>query len=148
MMDANPGATESKPVVIDVSVVGSALWSRRGASFRFLQLVRDGRVTIVLSAPLLLEYEEALNRQAATLGLAAGDIAAALDYLAAIALHRTLHCLWRPLLRRATADLALELAVAAECAHIVARHVKDFAGAEAVGVQVLRPAQFLRQVGE
>jgi hypothetical protein len=42
----------------------------------------------------------------------------------------------------------LELAVAADCQHIVTHNIRDFTGAERFGVSVLRPGQFLRQLEE
>jgi predicted nucleic acid-binding protein len=56
--------------------------------------------------------------------------------------------LWRPFLRDPEDDLALELAVAANCEGIVTFNATDFAGAERFGLSVMTPRQFLVRIGE
>ena len=55
--------------VLDTNVILASLLSKRGASFEILQKLRRGDWRLVLSNHLLLEYEEVLKRNAATLGL-------------------------------------------------------------------------------
>jgi predicted nucleic acid-binding protein len=44
-------------------------------------------------------------------------------------------------------DLVLELAVAAGCGTVVTYNVRDFRGAESLGVAAQRPVEFLRAIG-
>ena len=104
----------------------AGLWSRDGASFRLLELIRGRRVEPALSVPLVLEYEMVLKRQATELGLAPGDIDVILDF----------------------DELVLELAVAAGCRQIITFNGRDFAGSERLGVEVVTPAKFLQSFGE
>lgn len=44
--------------------------------------------------------------------------------------------------------MMLERAVAARCDFIVTFNQRDFGGAETFGLQVIRPSQFLRFIGD
>ncbi len=125
----------------------AGLWSRDGASFRLLELVRRGRVEPALSVPLVLEYEMVLKRRTQELGLEPKEIDAVLDWLCSIGHHQRIHFLWRPTLRDPRDELVLELAVAAGCGLLVTFNTKDFAGAERVGVEPVKPAEALRRLG-
>lgn len=45
-------------------------------------------------------------------------------------------------------DFILELAVESQCDYIITFNVRDFAGAENFGVEVITPKEFLRKLGE
>lgn len=137
-----------RPVVLDTNVLVAGLWSRKGASFRLLDQARRGRVEPVLSVPLVLEYEMVLKRRAGELGLVPPDIDAILDWVCTIGHHQRIHFLWRPTLRDPRDELVLELAVAAGCRPIVTFNARDFVGAERLGVEIITPAEALRQMGE
>lgn len=137
-----------RPVVLDTNVLFAGLWSRDGASFRILELVREQRIRPALSVPLVLEYEMVLKREAAALELSPRDIDAFLDYLCAFGHQQLIHFLWRPTLRDPRDELVLELAVAAGCPYIVTHNVKDFVGAKQLGVIPLSPGAYLWQLGE
>lgn len=135
-------------VVLDTSVLVAALQSRRGASFRLIELLRAGAFEIALSVPLAVEYEAVLMKHAVSLGLRRSEVTTIVDYLCAVGKRQPIHFLWRPLLRDPDDEFVLEVAVAAGCQHIVTHNVRDFVGAERLGVSILRPSQFLRQVEE
>ena len=133
---------------MDTSVLVAALRSRRGASFRLLGLVGLGRFDIVLSVPLMFEYEEVLVRQGSILELSAEARNDVLDYLCAQAEHREVFYLWRPTLRDPEDDFLLELAVESRCSHIVTHNVRDFDAARRFGIPVVTPRGFLSEIGE
>lgn len=135
-------------VVLDTNVLVAALRSRRGASFRLIELLRAGAFEIAISVPLAVQYEAVLTRHAATLGIRRIEVTTIVDYLCAVGKRQSIHFLWRPLLRDPDDEFVLEVAVAAGCQHIVTHNVRDFGGAERFGVGILRPNQFLRQVEE
>lgn len=135
-------------VVVDTNVLVAGLWSREGASFRLLELVRRKRVEPALSVPLVLEYEMVLKRRAADLGFAPGDVDAVLEFLCAVGHHQRIHFLWRPTLRDPPDELVLELAAAAGCRQIVTFNRRDFVGSERLGVEAVTPGEFLRRIGE
>ena len=51
-------------IVLDSSVLVSALRSRRGASFALLSGIDDPRIRLHVSTALVLEYEEVCRREA------------------------------------------------------------------------------------
>lgn len=133
-------------VILDTSVLVAALRSRRGASFRLLELLRAGAFEIAVSVPLAIEYEAVLTRHAASLGLRRSEATTVVDYLCAVGKRQSIHFLWRPRLRDPNDEFVLEVAIAARCQSIITHNVRDFAAAERLGVNVLRPSQFLRQL--
>ena len=126
----------------------AALRSRQGASFRLIELLRAGGFEIAISVPLVVEYEAVLTRHAASLGLQRSEVTTLVDYLCAVGKRQSIHFLWRPLLRDPDDEFVLEVAVAAGCQYIITHNVRDFAGAERLGINILRPGQFLRQLEE
>jgi putative PIN family toxin of toxin-antitoxin system len=135
-------------VVVDTNVLFAALRSRRGASHRLLSLISDGRWQMNLSVPLFLEYEDVVKRPDSGLTLSAGEIDDILDFICAEANLREIFYLWRPVLPDPKDDFILELAVESGCDYIVTFNVRDFAGAEKFGVEVITPQEFLRKLGE
>jgi len=133
-------------IVVDPRVVVSGLLSRQGASFRLLSAIGRGTFEIALSVPLVLEYEDTLER--ATLPpLGRGAVADLLDYFCKVAHHQPIFLLWRPRLPDPKDDMVLELAVAARAETIVTDKVRVFAAAQKFGVSVLEPAPFLARIG-
>jgi predicted nucleic acid-binding protein len=56
-------------IVIDTSVLIEALRSRRGASYRLLEMAGDTRWQLNISVALALEYEAVGKREAQKLGI-------------------------------------------------------------------------------
>ena len=131
----------------DTNVIVSVLRYRNGASFRLLSEIDNDAYKLVLSVPLLFEYEAVLKRQSATLGLSHEDIDDILDYICLIAERRRIHFLWRPHLRDPGDDMLLEIAVEAECEYIVTHNLRDFEGADQFAVQVITPQQLMQIIG-
>jgi putative PIN family toxin of toxin-antitoxin system len=138
---------EAPQIVIDTNVLHAGLRSRRGASFRLLSLVGSDLFQIHLSVPLVLEYEDVLLRSDSGIPLSRQTIEDVLDFHCAVGEQHQIFFLWRPFLRDPNDDMILELAVNAGCRFIVTFNVRDFAGAERFGVQVIEPAEFLRRIG-
>mgnify|MGYP005845337751 CR=1 FL=1 len=135
-------------IALDTNILVSALRSRRGASYRLLSLVGQGSFDIVLSVPLVLEYESATKRQSRQLGLTHQDIDDVIDYLCSVGIHRQIYFLWRPYLRNPKDDLVLEVAVESESDYVITYNRRDFAGLERFGLQALAPRPFLELIGE
>jgi putative PIN family toxin of toxin-antitoxin system len=134
-------------VVVDTNVLIAALRSRRGASHRLLDFIGDGRWQMNLSVPLFLEYEDVAKRPDSGLLLSVGEIDDILDFICTEANLREIFYLWRPVLPDPKDDFILELAVESGCDFIVTFNVKDFAGAEQFGIEVITPQEFLRKLG-
>lgn len=132
-------------VVLDSNVLVAALRSHAGASFALLQQVGpEAPFRIVLSVPLVLEYESVLGRRTA---LEPGDIERVVDYLCSVGDLREIHFLWRPFLKDPADEMVLEVAVEAGAEVIVTHNGRDFRGVEeAFGVRVLQPREFLQEL--
>ena len=135
-------------VVLDSNVLVAGFRSRRGASFRLLELLRAGRFEIAVSVPLVLEYEAELVRHARVLGLQRDEAEGLVDYLCRVAHRQEIHFLWRPTLTDARDEFILELAVAAACDAIVTHNVRDFREVSRFALRVILPSEFLNMVEE
>ncbi len=78
-------------IVLDTNILIAALRSRNGASFRVLQNVGRGRFEIILSVPLVLEYEDVAKRTARMVGLGDEDVDDILDYMCRVGEHIGAH---------------------------------------------------------
>ena len=56
-------------IVLDTNVLFAGLYSANGASFKVLQHLVAEHLQIMLSTPLLFEYEDVLMRNQSKLGL-------------------------------------------------------------------------------
>ncbi len=134
--------------MIDTNVVIAALRSKRGASSKLLSLIGTKKFEIHDSVPLILEYEDVLQRQREEIGLSQKDISALIDSLCALAHHHEIYFLWRPSLPDANDELILELAVSAHCGFIVTHNLIDFKNIEKFGIKAVTPGKFLHIIDE
>jgi putative PIN family toxin of toxin-antitoxin system len=142
-----------KFIVFDTNVVVAGLRSRRGASFQLLKSVIEGdsRFQILLSVPLLLEYEAVLKReeQLAANHLEVQDIDTILDMLAARAKEIKIPFLWRPQLNDPKDEMVLEVAVNGQAEAIITFNRKDFLlAAKRFNIQILSPSAFYAVIQE
>jgi putative PIN family toxin of toxin-antitoxin system len=116
--------------VLDTDVLVAALRSDRGASRQLLHGALDRRFEMLLSVPLILEYEAVLTRPEllSASGLSAGEVGQVLDDLAAIARPVRLSFRWRPKLPDPNDDMVLETAVNGNADAIVTFNRRDFEG--------------------
>lgn len=103
-----------------------------------------GKVTPVVSVPLMFEYEEVLLRAGMLPHLTAEDVQAFLDFLSSKAEGQAVYFLWRPLLTDADDDMLAEVAVAAQVDYIITSNVRDFAAAQPLGVRAMTPGEFIK----
>lgn len=136
-------------IVLDTSVVVAALRTRYGAANAVLRLVASGRLAVLATPPLFLEYEDVLKRPEHLLvhGLTPGEIDNFLGELAAIVEPIEVHFQWRPQVRDPADEMVLECAINGGAHAIVTHNVGDFLMAgERFGILVLRPGDLLRRV--
>ena len=134
-------------IVLDTNVIIAALRSNRGASFKLLSLAGTGKYELIISVPLILEYEDVAKRQSRAIGLAHRYIDDIVDYLCQVGDCRSIFFLWRPFLRDPKDDLVLELAVKAGCDYILTYNKRDFVGVERFNLGVLDAGEFLLRIG-
>lgn len=120
--------------MLDTDVLVAAFRSDQGASRQLLLGPLDLRFEILLSVPLMLEYEAVLSRHEhlAACGLNAEEVASVLDDLASVARQVRLAFRWRPRLSDANDDMVLETAVNGNADAIVTFNQRDF---EDAGIQ-------------
>ena len=134
-------------VVLDTNVLISGLRSRQGSSFKILSLIGTGKFDIHVSVPLVLEYREVLNREIEHLYITTEQIESVIALHCSIATQHEIFFLWRPCLRDPKDDMVLELAVKARCDSVVTHNIRDFSGIDKFGLNVITPANFLRNIG-
>lgn len=134
-------------IVVDTNVLVAALRSQTGASHALLLHIHRRRVTPLLSVPLLMEYEEVLRRPGLLPHLTAAEIDTVLDQFASRSVAQRIHFLWRPFLPDPDDDMLVELALAGQASHIVTSNIRDVAPARTLGLQVMTPREFIRELG-
>lgn len=136
-------------LVLDTDVIVAAMRSPSGASAEILRQARLGRVTLLMSVPLAMEYEaiclEAEHRFAA--GLTEREVQIFLDALVAMAEPVETHFLWRPQLRDPGDEMVLEAAVNGRADLLVTFNVRDFGTAPShFGIALMIPRDALERI--
>jgi putative PIN family toxin of toxin-antitoxin system len=129
--------------VMDTNVLVAALRSRQGASFEIFRRLRLGEWTAVLSNHLLFEYEEILKRQALELGLSLADVDQLLNGICASGEECFLSHSWQPILSDPDDEPLVQLAIESDAFRIVSHNVRHLRPAVQLGVELLRPREFL-----
>jgi len=136
-------------LVLDTATMVAAIRSNAGASNLLLGAGLERRVTMLVSTPLLIEYEAVMTRpeHLAASGLTIDEIGVLLDAVAATAEPVRLAYLWRPAVRDPDDDMVLETAANSQADAIVTFNTRDFAiVAERFGVAVLSPGEAVRKM--
>ena len=125
-------------------MVVAALRSDKGASRQLLASALNRQIDLLVSVPLMLEYEAVLTRpeHLAAAGLTAEAVNEVLDALAAVLVPVRLRFLWRPKLKDPADEMVLETAVNGGADRLVTFNVRHLAAAAAeFGIRVTRPRE-------
>ena len=134
---------------MDADAIVAAMRSPKGASAALLRAARTGRVVLLASVPLCIEYESVCNRpeHVAAAGFRPLDVTIFLDALVSLTEPVDTWFLWRPQLRDPGDKLVLEVAVNGQANAIVTFNRRDFkGGANRFGIDILLPADALRKI--
>lgn len=133
--------------MLDTDVLVAAIRSDAGASRYLLEAARRHRFRLLLSVPLILEYESVLTRpeHLAAGGASAEDIKALLDELARLGERIELVVRVRPVLLDPNDEMVLETAINGQADGIITFNTRHFQAVGArFGCSVLRPADAVR----
>ena len=134
---------------MDTDSVVAAMRSPGGASAALLRAAREGRATLLATAPLCIEYESVCSRpeHIVAAGFGPANLAVFLDAVVDLVEPVEAWFLWRPQLRDPGDELVLEAAANGRAVAIATFNRKDFLpGASRFGVEVLLPKEALRRV--
>ena len=131
---------------MDTNVLFAGLRSRQGAGHQLLRLLSQRRWTLVLSNTLLTEYQEVLHREQKALPYTHEEIEHLLDGLCHRSEQRRLRSHWWPVLADADDEMMVHLAVESRADHLVTHNVRHLQPARSVGVSVVTPGEFLREL--
>lgn len=135
-------------VVLDTNILVAACLGSVPSN-RLLAACLQGRLQPLVSAALLAEYEDVVNRDAvfANGRLSRAERNTVLDALLSVSEWTRIYYLWRPNLRDEGDNHLLELAVAGRADYLVTRNLKDFRQAELVfpNVRICLPETLLEE---
>ena|SRR5215467_975469 len=137
--------------VLDTDVLVAAFRSHAGASRQVLEAARGRRFELLLSVPLMLEYESVLTRpeHLAASGASTEDVSAVLDELASVGKTVALEIRIRPMLPDPNDEMVLETAINGRADAIVTFNERDFRPvATRFRCSVLRPGEVVRKLAE
>jgi putative PIN family toxin of toxin-antitoxin system len=136
-------------VVLDTAVIVAATRSNAGAAHQLLWAALNKRFELLLSVPLVLEYEAVLKRpeQLAVSGGTIQEVDILVNALIAVSKPVYRAFLWRPLLPDADDDMVLEVALSGHADLLVTFNQRDFEpAAAALGIDVVSPREALKQI--
>ena len=118
-------------LVVDTNVMVAALRSDQGASRQLLLAALRGQYTLLVSVPLMVEYEAVLTRteHLSASGASAEEVNEILDLLSSRLEPVNLAFLWRPMLRDTGDEMVLETVVNGGADALVTLNVRHFEGA-------------------
>ena len=135
--------------MLDTDVLVAAVRSRGGASWQLVDRALTREFRLLLSVPLVLEYEAVLTREEhrKVHGLSTPEIDEVVNSLASVAESVEIRFLWRPLLSDPTDDMVLETAVNGRADLLVTFNQADFAAAaKAFAIKIVRPSEALNRL--
>ncbi len=136
-------------VVIDTDVLLSAFISPAGASRQLILDALDGRFGLLVSTPLLVEYESVLRRPQHLERAQAteAEVTEILDALAGICIPVVFDYNWRPTGAHADDELVVETAINGHADALATFNLKDIRDAGVLfGFRAQRPGPLVRRI--
>jgi putative PIN family toxin of toxin-antitoxin system len=136
-------------LVLDTDVLVAATRSRSGASWQLVDRALAGEFTLLLSVPLVLEYEAVLRREEhrSVHGLTVAQLDEVINSLVSVAEPVQIRFLWRPLLSDPRDDMVLETAVNGRASLLVTFNQRDFVtAAKGFSHETVRPFEALNRL--
>jgi len=134
---------------LDTDVVIASMRSPTGASAALLRYATEGRLTLLISVALALEYEDVCHRPEHRLatGLTLHEVEAFINGIISLAEPVEAHFRWRPSLRDPCDEMVLETAVNGQADALVTFNLRDYKNVPSgFGIEVMVPAEALRRI--
>ena len=135
-------------IVIDTSVLISALLGSTGASRELIRCCLEGKYQPLMGNTLFLEYESVVFREEIRTKciLTETEILILLESLMHVSLWIDVYYLWRPNLRDESDNHLIELAIAGNAQIIATKNVKDFLNSDFIfpNLSILKPEQIIK----
>ncbi|PYT66103.1 MAG: putative toxin-antitoxin system toxin component, PIN family [Acidobacteria bacterium] len=138
-------------IVLDTDAIVAAMRSPTGASAAIIRKARRGKIALLLSVPLAMEYEAVCVRPEHQLaaGLSEQEVRIFVDAVIAIAEPVKIHYLWRPQLRDPSDEMVLETAVNGRANLLITFNVRDYGTAPArFGIEVMTPREAVERISK
>jgi putative PIN family toxin of toxin-antitoxin system len=136
-------------IVIDTSVLISALIGSTGASRELIRLCLQGKYQPLMGNNLFLEYESVVLREEiiTQCTLTKQEIFTLLDAFMSVCQWIDIYYLWRPNLRDEADNHLIELAIAGNAQIIATKNIKDFLNSDLIfpRLSILKPEQIIRR---
>jgi putative PIN family toxin of toxin-antitoxin system len=137
-----------KTIVIDTSVIISALIGKKGPSREILRKSLLGEYKLLISNALFLEYEDVSKRKKVRdiCPLTDKEITELLGAIYSICNWVPIYYLWRPNIADEGDNFLIELALAGNATHIVTNNISDLKNAELKfpDLKIVTPVKLLR----
>jgi putative PIN family toxin of toxin-antitoxin system len=137
-----------KTIVIDTSVIISALIGKKGPSREILRKSLLGDYKLLISNALFLEYEDVSKRKKVRdiCPLTGKEITELLGAVYSICNWVPIYYLWRPNIVDEGDNFLIELALAGNATHIVTNNISDLKNAELEfpDLKIVTPVKLLR----
>ena len=136
---------------MDTDAIVAAMRSPTGASAAIIRKARRGKIALLLSVPLAMEYEAVCVRPEHQLaaGLSEQEVRISVDAVIAIAEPVKIHYLWRPQLRDPSDEMVLETAVNGRANLLITFNVRDYGTAPArFGIEVMTPREAVERISK
>ena len=136
-------------IVLDTSIVVSALIGKRGASREVLRMCLVEELRPVMSNTLFQEIEDVISRDRILklCPLSTNEIRELVNAFYSSCKWVPIYFLWRPNLQDEGDNFLIELAIAGGADFIVTNNIKDLEGAELLfdELKIVKPEQLLRE---
>lgn len=136
-------------LVLDTDVVVAAMRSDQGASRQLLLAALERRIEMLVSVPLILEYEAVLTRpeHLKEFGLTASEVGSILDAIVFVAERVSFRFLWRPQLKDPSDEMVLETAVHGSADYLATFNLRHLEAAAALfGIRAAVPGRIWRNI--
>lgn len=135
-------------IVVDTSVLISALISSTGSSRELIRRCLKGEYLPLMGNALFSEYESVIGREEilAKCPLTSAEISALLASKLSVSEWISLYYLWQPNLKDEADNHLIELAIAGNAQIIATQNIKDFRNSELLfpNLSILKPEEIIR----